>query len=138
LDLRRHRRGRVRDLPRAPRRIGAEGRPLEAAPYQAPLVGTVVGAIVVNIVVSIVVSILAGSFGSRDATRVDIRDVEISQMGERVGNAPLVVGAVAVLILALIDVDTFWIANALYLGFVLSAVLGSAARVSAYGGGSRS
>jgi len=33
---------------------------------------------------------------------------------------------------ALVEADHLWIANALYLGFVLSALLGSAARIAAY------
>jgi membrane glycosyltransferase len=115
----------------------AAGGPLADAAYEAPLVGTVVGAIVANIVVSIVVSIVAGTFGSRASSRVDVRDVEISQLGERVGNAPLVLGSLVALVLALVDVDSFWVANALYLGFVLSAVLGTAARLTAYSGGFR-
>lgn len=115
----------------------AGGGPLVDAPYQGPLIGTVVGAIVANIVLSIIVSIIAGTLGSRSSARVDVRDVEISQMGERVGSAPLVLGALVALVLALVDADAFWVANVLYLGFVLSAVLGTAGRLSAYSGGFR-
>jgi hypothetical protein len=115
----------------------ARGGPLVDAPYQAPLVATIVGAMVANIVVSIIASIVVGSFGSRGASRVDVRDVEISQMGERVGSAPLVLGALCALVLALVGADPFWIANVLYLGFVLSALLGTAARLTAYTGGFR-
>jgi hypothetical protein len=117
--------------------VSADGGPLVEAPYQGPLVGTVVGAIIANIVLSIIGSIIAGTFGSRGASRVDVRDLEISQMGERVGVAPLVLGSLVALVLALVDGEPFWIANALYLGFVLSAVLGTAARLSAYSGGLR-
>ncbi|MFD2762840.1 hypothetical protein [Micromonospora eburnea] len=34
--------------------------------------------------------------------------------------------------MALADRDQFWIANVIYLGFVLSAVVGSAAKIVAY------
>ena len=32
----------------------------------------------------------------------------------------------------MLDIDQFWIANVLYLGFVLSAVLGSLAKIAGY------
>jgi hypothetical protein len=49
-----------------------------------------------------------------------------------VGQAFLVLGGVAALLLSLAEGDHFWIANTLYLAFVLSAVIGSAARIVAY------
>ncbi|RWZ51478.1 hypothetical protein ELQ90_05005 [Labedella phragmitis] len=113
------------------------GGPLEDAPYEPLLIGTVVGAIVVGIVANIVLGIVAGMIGGRGAGRVDVRDQEISQLGERVGNAPLVLAALGALVLAIVDADAFWIANALYLGFVLSAVLGTVARLAVYRGGLR-
>jgi hypothetical protein len=39
---------------------------------------------------------------------------------------------VAALVLAMAEADHFWIANAVYLAFVLSALLGSAAKIVAY------
>lgn len=115
----------------------AAGGPLEDAPYEPVLIATVVGAIVAGIVLNIVLGIIVGTLGGRGAARVDVRDQEISQLGERVGNAPLVLAALGALVLALVDADGFWIANALYLGFVLSAVLGTVARLAVYRGGMR-
>jgi len=43
-----------------------------------------------------------------------------------------VLGGLAALVLALVEAPHFWIANAVYLAFVLSAVLGSLARLGAY------
>lgn len=115
----------------------ASGGPLEEAPYREPLIATVVGSIVAGIVLTIVLNIAIGILGGRGAQRVDVRDQEISQLGERVGNAPLVIAAVGALVLALVEADGFWIANTLYLGFVLSAVLGTVARLAVYRGGMR-
>jgi len=36
------------------------------------------------------------------------------------------------MVLAMLDTDQFWIANVLYLGFVLSALLGSLAKIAGY------
>jgi p-aminobenzoyl-glutamate transporter AbgT len=115
----------------------AEGRALSEVDYEVPLLTTVIGGIVAGIVLNIVVGIIAGAVGGRVAARVDVRDQEIAQLGERVGNAVLVVAALGALLLALLDADAFWIANALYLGFVLSAVLGTIARLAVYRGGMR-
>ena len=68
----------------------------------------------------------------RDADRTDQRDKEIYRFGEYVGRWFVVIGAVAALVLAMAEVDHFWIANALYLAFVLSALLSSAAKLVTY------
>jgi hypothetical protein len=43
-----------------------------------------------------------------------------------------VIGGVAGLALAMGSADRFWIANAIYLGFTLSALVESAAKIVAY------
>jgi hypothetical protein len=48
------------------------------------------------------------------------------------GRSFVVVGGVAALLLAMTAADHFWIANVIYLTFVLSAVLGSVAKIVAY------
>jgi hypothetical protein len=63
----------------------------------------------------------------RDADRTDRRDKEIHRFGEYVGQWFVVIGAVGALLLAVAEVDHFWIANELYLAFVLSALLSSVA-----------
>ena len=45
------------------------------------------------------------------------------------------IGGVASLMLAILEVDHFWIANTVYLTFVLSAVLGAVAKIAFYRGG---
>lgn len=94
--------------------------------YARLLVGTVAGSIVVSIGLHIAVT-MRGPHEPKDE-----RDREIGQFGDRVGQAFLVLGGVVGLILALAQGGYFWIANALYLGFTLSAVFGSVARVCAY------
>ncbi len=80
---------------------------------------------------SIVVGIVAGMIGER-STRTDVRDREIDQMGERVGQAFTVIGALGAFVLALLEAPYFWIANAIYLGFALTMIVGSLAKVVAY------
>lgn len=106
----------------------ADGRSLTEVPYVWPLIWTIVGAIVVAIVLEIVVSMAAG----RDGTKTDQRDREITRFGDTVGQSFVVIGALSALLMAMFEFDYFWIANAVYVCFVLSAVLGSLARISAY------
>ena len=67
-----------------------------------------------------------------DSRRRDVRDQEIYRFGEYVSRWFVVGGATGGFVLALARVDYFWIANVIYLGFVLWAVAGSAARLVAY------
>jgi hypothetical protein len=103
------------------------GGPLGAG-YIGPMVGTILGAIVAGIVVGIALGIL----NPKDGRRVDQRDREISWFGERAGNSFIVIGGLAALILCFTQAPHAWIANVLYLGFVLSAILTSLVKLSAY------
>ena len=67
-----------------------------------------------------------------DSRRADARDREISRFGEHTARWFIVAGASAGLAMAMVKWDYFWIANAIYLGFVLWAVAGSALKLVAY------
>jgi len=104
----------------------AGARPLAEVPYVATLLWTVGASIAATIVLSIVVAVV-----SKDGAK-DERDREIGRFGEYVGHSFVVIGAVAALLLAMAEAPHFWIANAVYLAFTLSAILGSVARIFAY------
>ncbi|GAB2578168.1 hypothetical protein Aab01nite_10170 [Paractinoplanes abujensis] len=91
--------------------------------YGPALLGTVGGAIVVNIAVDVL-------FGG--GQKADQRDREIGRFGDHIGQSLVVAGAVAAMVMALFEARYFWIANVIYLAFVLSAVLGSTAKIFAY------
>jgi len=61
-----------------------------------------------------------------------VRDKEIYRFGEYASRWCIVAGAAAGFFMALAKADYFWIANAIYLGFVLWAVTGSVIRLVAY------
>ncbi|MBX3092943.1 MAG: hypothetical protein KF680_00145 [Cryobacterium sp.] len=102
--------------------------PLVEVDYVWPMVWTIGGAIVG----AIVLSILVAMFFPKDAGKEDVRDKEIGRFGDNVGNGFVVAGALAALVMALLEWDHFWIANVIYLGFVLSGILSSIARIAAY------
>jgi hypothetical protein len=106
----------------------AAGGPLVDVPYASTLLWSIGIAIVAHIALDI-----ATSIGTPRAERTkDVRDREIARVGDATGQAFLVIGALAALALALVEADQFWIANVIYLGFVLSAVLGSLTKIAGY------
>ena len=109
----------------------AQGAPITEVAYATVLIASIVLAIAANIVLDI-----ATSLGTpRSEYKADARDKEIARIGDLTGQSFLVIGALVGMGLAMIDADSFWIANVIYLGFVLSAVLGSATKIAGYRGG---
>jgi hypothetical protein len=106
----------------------AQGTPLAQVAYVRPMLW----AIGVAIVASIAGSILSGVVWRRDCAKKDVRDEEIRRFGEYVGNSFVAIGAMAALFLSMAEVAHFWIANAVYLCFALSALLASATKIIAY------
>jgi hypothetical protein len=106
----------------------ADGRPLPAVPYAAALLWTIGAAIVASIVAEIGIGVVT----PRASREKDVRDRQIGRVGEHTGQSFVVIGAVAALLMALAGWDRFWIANVIYLGFVLSAVLGSITKIFLY------
>jgi hypothetical protein len=107
---------------------GRNGRPLASVPYAGVLLWTVGAAIVAAILAE-----AAMAAGNPRASRVtDDRDREIGRLGEHVGQSFVVIGAVAAMLMAMADWDHFWIANVVYLCFVLSAILAGVTKVVVY------
>ncbi|GAA1002676.1 hypothetical protein Aple_001250 [Acrocarpospora pleiomorpha] len=102
--------------------------PLADVAYAGALLWTIGGAIVAGIVAHIAMAV-AGGHG---ADRTDERDREINQVSERIGQSIVVIGALAALVMAIAELRHFWIANAVYLAFVLSSVLSSVAKIMAH------
>jgi hypothetical protein len=102
--------------------------PADRVPYVAVLLWTT-GA---SIVASIVGRVLVESARPSDSRRADVRDREIYRSGEYASRWFLVAGAAAALLMAMARWDYFWIANVIYLGFVLWAVAGSVLKLIAY------
>ncbi|MFI5685475.1 hypothetical protein [Streptomyces sp. NPDC051636] len=106
--------------------VGSE--PLVHTPYASALLWTVGTAIVTQIALNIIVAILS----PEGADTKDQRDREIHRFGAYIGQSFVVIGGVAGLVLAMVRADHFWIANAIYLAFALSAILASTAKIVAY------
>lgn len=102
--------------------------PIEEVPYVAAMLWTTGGAIVGSILLNII-----GSMVTREGTgKKDQRDREIYRFGESIGQSFLVIGGVAALLMSMAELPYFWIANAVFLAFFLSAALASVAKIVAY------
>lgn len=110
----------------------ANGRPVVAVDWWPIMAWTIGISIVATIVVSVLWGIVAGIFDPEGVGKSDQRDRDISRMGDRVGQSFMVIGGLGVIVLSAFEADTFWIANTMFLGFALSAIVGGIASVIAY------
>ncbi|MDL5205767.1 hypothetical protein [Streptomyces sp. ALI-76-A] len=108
------------------------GRAQEAPLAEVAYVSAMLWAVGVSIAASVVLHVLVASLSPADARKKDQRDKEIARFGEYIGQSFLVVGGVSALAMSMAELHYFWISNTVYLAFVLSAILGSAARIVAY------
>jgi len=105
----------------------AANMPVTDIEYQLPLLIAGGAAVVLSILANIVIAMT-----SAKGPKKDERDRDIHRLGEYVAGLALAVGMVLPFGLTLIQADHFWIANAMYLAFVLSALAGSAVKLIAY------
>jgi hypothetical protein len=107
--------------------------------YQRTLVVAVAVSIVLTIVGTIAMAI-ASAIGAEirepgsadDIGRTDERDTLISRRGDVVGYYVASTGAVIALIVTMLEYDHFWIANTLYLAFVVAGLASGITKLWAY------
>ncbi|MCC4249577.1 MULTISPECIES: hypothetical protein [Microbacterium] len=112
--------------------LAARDTPVDRIDWVWPMASTILAAIVAAIALSIVWGVVQSRRDPETDHRSDVRDREIAALGDRVGQAFLVFGGLAALVLCAVQAPWFWIANAVYAGFALSAVVGSMARLALY------
>ncbi len=107
--------------------------------YQRPLLIAIGASIVLTIVGSILTGIgtgisaeLRGRSASGEIDRKDERDKTISRRGDLIGYYVASAGMVGVLALTMLQYEYFWIANALYLSFVVATLVSSVVKLVAY------
>jgi hypothetical protein len=108
-------------------------------PFQVPMLIAIGAMIVVTIVGTVLMSIgtavaaeITGSGSVDDIDRKDERDVDINRRGELIGYYVSSVGVLAALALTMLKADYFWIANAIFLAFLVASVVSSAAKIVLY------
>ena len=106
----------------------ADGVPLADVRYVTPLLWSLGISIGLSIVGRIVVEIARPS----DSYKIDARDRDIRRFSEYVGGSVLGIAMLVPFALTLIESDHFWIANAMYATFALSALVGTTTKLVAY------
>ena len=96
--------------------------------YVPPMLGAIGAAIVLTIIGRVAIEVARPS----ESHTPDVRDREIDRHGEYVGGTILAVGMLLPFGLTLAEVAHFWIGNAIYLVFSLSAFVGTAIKIVAY------
>lgn len=102
--------------------------PVTEIGYQRPLLTAGGVAVGLGILAAMVLDIAS----PKKTAKRDARDADIHRAGEYVGGIVLAVGMVIPFGLAMMEADQFWIANSMYLAFVLSAMAGSTVKLVAY------
>lgn len=127
--------------------------PAEEISWVVPMLwaigASVVGSVILTIVLTIAGTILAtigrsiaaarAGDRSRSAapvvqleTGTDARDKEIDLVGDRAGVGVLAVGFAGALVLAMVDADTFWIGNLLFVFGTLGAIVETTTKIRLY------
>jgi hypothetical protein len=101
---------------------------VDAVAYRALMLGS----IGVSVGVSVLGSIAAAVSAPSEADTRDERDASIYRYGDMVGFVTLSIAALGALALAMVRADPFWIANALYLAFVVAALVSTGVKLFAY------
>ncbi len=102
--------------------------PLPEVDYVPILLWTIGIAIAASIIGRIAIEIIWRS----DSSSEDVRDRDIGRFGEYRAGLVLGIGMVVPFILALVEADHFWIANAMYLVFTAQAIVGAVVKLIAY------
>lgn len=108
--------------------LGRAQEPVTDTAYQVPLLAAIAIAVVAAVVVRVLVEIVRPS----ETHLADSRDRDIERIGVLRSWWLVTAGALAGLAMALVQWPQFWIANAIYLGFVAQAVLSSVVKLIAY------
>jgi hypothetical protein len=108
------------------------GRLLNTPAAKVSYVPVLLATCLASIVAATVGRTLVETARPSDSRRSDARDKEIYRFGEYASRWFIIGAAAVALVMAMARWDYFWIANVIYLGFVLWAVARSAVKLVAY------
>jgi hypothetical protein len=110
-------------------------RPAGEIAWVGPMLWTmglaVVGTILATVVVTIVDAVRHRECRS-DGVTSDVRDEDIARVGGRASTVVMSVGFGTALVLAMVDTDTFWIGNALFLFGTVGALVETITKIRLY------
>jgi hypothetical protein len=110
----------------------AAGTPVTQIDYVPAMLWAIGIGVGLSIAGRILIEIAAGIANPDDPHTADVRDRDIGRLGEYFGGTLLGVAMVVPFVLALAEFEHFWIANAMYAAFAISALVGAATKLVAY------
>jgi len=116
----------------------AAGQPIEDVSWVAPMlwaIGISIAVTVLGAIVAAVVGSVGIALGGRDRDvelGSDVRDREIGRTGDRASMTVTAIGFAVALVLSMVDADTFWIGNSLFLFGALGAVAETITKIRLY------
>ena len=102
--------------------------PVAEIDYQGPLILMIGATIGLAIAGMIAIAIASPA----DADKSDQRDKDINRAGEYVGGTVLAAAMIVPFGLAMAEVPQFWIANTMYLAFIVAAICGTTVKLVLY------
>jgi drug/metabolite transporter (DMT)-like permease len=102
--------------------------PVDEIDYQGPLLAAIGAAIGLAILGMIAIAISSPA----EADKSDQRDKDINRLGEYVGGLVLGFGMIVPFGLAMTEAPYFWIANVMYVVFVIAGLCGTVAKLVLY------
>jgi uncharacterized membrane protein len=118
--------------------IQLANKPVDEIAWEVPMI-VAIAASIVGVIIGVILSAIAGAvwqsargrYEEPDFTK-DERDRAIEQLGNRRTFTVMSIGSGAALVLAMLDADTFWIGNALFLAGTVGAILEVTTKIRAY------
>jgi hypothetical protein len=104
----------------------------EVGGAEGPWVATMLWAIGIAIIATIVVRIVVEMVRPSDSCQSDDRDKDVNRHGEYVAGLVLGIAMTVPLALTLAEASHFWIGNAMYAAFVVSAAVGATIKLVGY------
>ena len=106
--------------------------------WQIPMLWAIGISIVGTIVLSIVIAIVNAIITRREPQKADVREKQIERYGDRIGQSIMAVGTAVVLVMAMLELDAFWIGNTLFalgaIGTSIGAIMSIRALRGVFGG----
>jgi hypothetical protein len=115
----------------------AAASPIDEVSWVVPLIWAIsiciVGIIAATIVSAIGHGVVASARGQEpEFEEGDVRDKEIEREGDHRSHAFTAFAGLAVIILAMLNVDHFWIANTMFLSGLLGGIYGAVVKIRIY------
>lgn len=111
------------------------GTPVGEVQWQIPMIIAIAAAIAGTIIGTIVGAIIRAIVTRDTETGSDIRDAQIDRHGDRLAFMAAALGGIPILVLAMLELDPFWIGTAVFLTGAIGATVGAVSKIRAYRGG---